>query len=152
MNKPHITAILAVTALSFSAGAMAIRMSKSEHKASEKRIEGEYKSALKSCDSFSHNARNICLAEAKRTEKIAKAELNAKYKPSSLATYEAGITRAKADYSVTYAKCNESVGEVKDVCRKNAKTALAGAESDAAARLKAAKESSAASNEHLRDI
>ena len=41
MNKPYITAILAVTSLAFSAGAMAQNMSKNEYKAAEKNIKTE---------------------------------------------------------------------------------------------------------------
>jgi hypothetical protein len=48
MNKPYITAILAITSLAFSAGAMAQSMSKSE-----------YKSAKADCDSFADNAKDI---------------------------------------------------------------------------------------------
>lgn len=41
MNKTYITAILAVTSLAFSAGAMAQSISKSEYKATEKNIKAE---------------------------------------------------------------------------------------------------------------
>lgn len=151
MNTPYITAILAVTALSFSTVAMAERISKREHKASAKRIEAEYKSALISCDSFVNNVRNICMAEAKRTEKVAKAELNAKYKPSRQATYGADTARAKSDYSVTMAKCNDRDGNAKDLCKQEAKAALASADSEATTRLRAAKVISTDKSEHLRD-
>lgn len=94
MNQANITAILAITALSFSAGAIAENLSHSEYQAAEKQISAEYNSAKRSCDSFSQKARDICMAEAKRTEKAAKTKLSASYRPSSKAPYETVITKA----------------------------------------------------------
>jgi cob(I)alamin adenosyltransferase len=88
MNQPYITAILAITRLSFSTGAMAQDMSNSEYKAAEKNIEAEFESFMADCGSFSHSAKDICRVVAKRTEKVAKAELEARYKPSKRADYE----------------------------------------------------------------
>ena len=65
MNKLYIIAILAVTSLAFSVGAMAQNMSKSEYKAAEKNIKAEYKSAKANCGSFADNVKDICMAEAK---------------------------------------------------------------------------------------
>jgi hypothetical protein len=87
MNNPYITAILAVTCLSFSAGTMAQSMSKSEYKAAEKNIVAEYKSAKANCGSFADNAKDICIAEAKNKEMVAKILLEARYKPSKIAGY-----------------------------------------------------------------
>lgn len=60
MNKPYLTAILAVTSLVFSAGAMAQNISLSEYKAAGKSIAAEYKSAKKNCASFAGNTKDIC--------------------------------------------------------------------------------------------
>jgi hypothetical protein len=79
MNKSYITAILAVTSLSFSTGVLAQSMSKSEYKACEKNIEAEYNSATADCDSFADNARDICMIVAKGIQKVAKTELEARY-------------------------------------------------------------------------
>jgi len=101
MNKSYITAILAITSLSFSTGAMAQSMSKSEYEAAEKNIKAEYKSAKADCDSFPDNARNICMAIAKNREKVAKTELEARYKLYENAGYEASIVKVEADYVLT---------------------------------------------------
>lgn len=82
MNKAYITAILAVTALAFSEGAMALTMSESEYKTAEKNISAEYESAKKQCLSFSSNAKDLCMAEARRAKKAAKSELNMRFKPA----------------------------------------------------------------------
>jgi len=141
MNKTYITAILTVTSLSFSAGAMAQNMSKSEYTAVEKNIEVEYKSAKANCASFADNAQDIyiCMAVAKRTQKVAKAELDARYKPSKKADYKVSVAKAEADYAVAKEKCDDHAGNVKDVCLKEAKAALVHAKSDAKAHLKTSK-------------
>src|SRR5450759_2759654 len=95
MNKTYINAILTVTSLSFSAGAMAQNMSKSEYTAVEKNIEVEYKSAKANCASFADNAQDICVAVAKRTKKVAKAELDARYKPLKRRTTKSVLPRRK---------------------------------------------------------
>lgn len=95
MNTPYITVILVVAALSFSAGAMAENMSKSEYKAAGKKIAAEYKSNREVCISFAHEYMDDCMAEAKRTAKAEKADLDAAYKSSAKTSNEAGITRQK---------------------------------------------------------
>lgn len=95
MNTPYITAILAVTALSFSAAAMAENMSKSEYKAAGKQIAAEYKSNRMSCISFAREYMDDCMAEAKRTAKAEKADLEATYKSSTKTSNETGVTRQK---------------------------------------------------------
>jgi hypothetical protein len=77
INTPYITAILAITSLSFSTGAMTESLSGSEYRAAERKISADYKSAKKSCNLFARNAREICMAEARRTERVAKAKLYA---------------------------------------------------------------------------
>jgi hypothetical protein len=135
MNKPYITAILAVTSLSFSAGAIAQDMSKSEYKAAGKNIGAVYKSAKANCASFAGNAKDICMAEAKGKEKVAKTELKTRYKPSRESDYEISVAKAQADYAVAKEKCDDRSGKVKKVCVKEAKAALVRARSDAKERL-----------------
>lgn len=136
MNKKHISAILAVTALTFSVGAPAQGMTRNEYKAVEKNIVADYKSARAKCDSFAANAKDICLAEAKGNSRVAKAELAARYKPSRKSSYRVSVAKADADYAVAREKCDDHAGNVKDVCVKEAKAALVAARSDAMAQLK----------------
>jgi hypothetical protein len=93
MNTPYFTAILAVTTLAFSDGAIGKNLSKSEYQAAERKIGAEYKSARTSCDFLDPDAREICMAEAKRTNKIAKAKLEEHYKPASKVIYEVSLTK-----------------------------------------------------------
>jgi hypothetical protein len=122
MNTPYITAILAITALSFSTAATAESMSKSEYVAAEKKISSDYKSAIKNCDAFAQNEKGICMADAKRTEKMAKAQLKASYKPSSYATYEASVYKANTEYLIAEEKCNSMEATAKEACVTDSKT------------------------------
>ena len=55
-------------------------MSKDEYKAGKDKVAAEYKSAEAGCDSLSANAKDVCMAEAKGKQKVAKAELEASAK------------------------------------------------------------------------
>lgn len=133
-----IQAIAVATSLAFSAGAMAQTMSKDQHKAAEKNIMAEYKVAKTSCDSFAGNTKDICVAEAKGKEKIAKAELEAQYNPSEKNRYKARVAKAEAEYAVAMEKCDDQNGNAKDVCVKQAKAAKVAAKADAKAQKKTA--------------
>jgi len=72
MNQLTITAIAAAITLAFSAGAMAAGMSKTDYKAGKANIAAEFKSAKAGCSSFAANAKDVCMAEAKGSEIVAK--------------------------------------------------------------------------------
>ncbi|MDP2759375.1 MAG: hypothetical protein Q8O64_03080 [Sideroxyarcus sp.] len=135
MNKPYITAFLAIISLAFSTGAMAQDMSKSEYKAAGKDIAVEYKSAKATCASFAGNVKDICMAEAKGKAKVAKTELKTRYKPSRESDYQISVAKAQADYAVAREKCDDRAGKFKKVCVKEAKAALVGARSSAREQL-----------------
>ena len=138
MNRLNISSIALAISLAFSANA-AQSMSKDEYKAAEHRIAADYKSDKAGCGSLAHNAKDICMAEAKGKEKVGKAELEARYKPSKQADYEASVAKAEADYAVANEKCDDKAGNDKDVCVKEAKAALVRGKADAKARLKTSK-------------
>lgn len=136
MNKLNIGTLAVVIGLAFSSAAMAESMSKADFKMHKEKIAAEYKAAKAACDSFSANAKDICLAEAKGKEKVGLADLEASYKPSPKTHYEAREARAEADYAVAKEKCDDKDGNAKDVCVKEAKAALAAAKADAKTQMK----------------
>lgn len=136
MNQLHITAIALAVGFAFSTGAMAKGMSTGEYKSDKRGIETEYKSAKANCDSFSGNAKDICMAQAQGKEHVAKAELEARYKPSAKNHYQARIAQAEADYAVAKEKCDDKDGNVKDVCLKEAEAAQTTARANAKAQMK----------------
>jgi hypothetical protein len=95
MNTPYITAILAITSAVFSAGAIGENMSSSEYKAAENKIDAEYKSAITSCNFLAPNAKDICMAEAKRTEKSERTDLKARYRPINKVSYKLTVSSAE---------------------------------------------------------
>lgn len=136
MNKLTMTAIAAAVALAFSTGAMATGMSKDDYNTSKAGIAAQYKSARAGCDSLSGNAKDVCVADVKGKDDVAKAELEAGYKPGNKARYNVSVARAEAAFSVAKEKCDDKSGNVKDVCLKEARSAEVAARADATALLR----------------
>jgi hypothetical protein len=139
MSKFTATAIAFAIGFTFSIGVMAQTMSKNDYKAGMDSIAAEYKSNKASCESLSGNANDICMAEVKGNEKVAKAELEARNKNTNQARYDALVTKAEANYSVAREKCDDRAGNVKDVCLKEAKAAETAAKADAKSQMKISK-------------
>ena len=131
MNKFNISSILVALGLTFSGSSIAQNMSKDEHEAAEKSIVAQYKLDKAKCESLTGNAEDICIAEAKGKEKVAKAELEAKFKPSKEAAYKVSVAKAEANYDVTKEKCDDKAGNDQEVCEKAAKAVLEKAKSEA---------------------
>lgn len=134
--KEHFTVVALAISLAFSANVMAQNMSKSDYKISKETISTEYTSAKASCASFSGNAKDICVLEAKGKEKIAKADLEANYQPTVKSHYNAKVARAEANYAVAKERCDDLAGNPKDVCIKEAKAAQVTAKADAKLKMK----------------
>lgn len=120
---------LAILAMALAVPAQAL--TKSEYKASEDTMSAERKAAVKSCAAMSGNAKSVCKIEAKGKYDIAKAELDAQYKPSAKATMKVRDRKADVTYDIAKAKCKDLSGNPKDVCMKDAKAAKVAAKADA---------------------
>ncbi len=144
MNKFNMTAIAAAISLVFGAGAMAQSLSKDAYKAAEDRIEAEYATAKATCDPLSGNAKDICIAEAKGKEKVAKSELEARNEPTAKNRYKAVVAKAEADYAIADEKCDDKAGNDRDVCVKEAKAVKTRIEAEAEAQLKTSEANRAA--------
>ena len=96
-----------------------------------KKADTQYKTEKDACASRSGNAKDICLAEAKGREKVAKADAEAAYKNTPKDREDARVTRAEATYDVARETCDELSGNSKDVCVKEANAALVKAKADA---------------------
>lgn len=118
-------------ALTVAFASHASAMTRDEYKAAEDRIEAEYKADKQRCDGLAGNAKDICQSEAEGKEKVAKAELDAQYKPSPKATAKVAEAKADAAYDLAKQKCDEMAGNTKDVCMKDAKAAHASAKAQA---------------------
>lgn len=122
MNKFTSDVLAIAIGLAFSVGAMAQTMSRDQYKSARWGLVTGYKSAMAACGSLSGNAKNICQAQASGKDKVAKAALKARYKPSEDASYKLRVARADADYAVAKEKCGALAGDAKIDCNKEAMT------------------------------
>ena len=81
----------------------------------------QYKIDKEACLSLAGNAKDICVAEAKGKDDVAKAEAEAAYKHTPKARESARVAHAQADYNVAIERCDDLAGNPKDVCVKEAK-------------------------------
>ena len=105
----------------------------SDYKASRDRVDADYKAEAAGCDKLSGNAKDICMAEAKGQEKVAKAELKAKENDTPKNRYDVAVAKADADYMVAKEKCDDMKGKEKRQCDKDAKAAKDSAKKQAKA-------------------
>jgi hypothetical protein len=130
MMKNHfvtlVTALCCAAAGSaFAATAVAPKppMTKQAYEAAQKKIEAEYRSDQKTCDTVKGHTREVCQVEARGKHKALLAELKAQYQPSPEASQEAKNVTAEANYDVARKKCEAARGNAKDRCVKEAKAA-----------------------------
>jgi hypothetical protein len=106
-------------------------MTKEGYAQAKKDADAQYKIDKERCSSLSGNAKDICLAEAKGKDDIARAEAAAAYENTPKTRENARIAHAEAAYKVSKEKCDDLAGNQKDVCIKEAKAALVRAKADA---------------------
>jgi hypothetical protein len=113
-------------------GAMANKsMDRKADKAEKDRIAVDYKAAKAKCDAMKErHEKEVCEADAKGKEKIAKAELEQKYEPS--VRHERNVLEAKAEheYHVAKEKCDVMKGKEESACEKEAKAKYDKAKAD----------------------
>ncbi len=124
-------ALFAVAGMAIGGNALAQPASKEARDHALQAAADHYKADKSACGALSGNARDICMEEAKGREKVGKAEANALYLNTPKAREEARVAKADAVYGVAKEKCDDLAGNVKDVCVKEAKAALAKAKADA---------------------
>jgi hypothetical protein len=124
MTLIRMTLIAAVVACGYAgAGLAADTMSKDQYKSEKERIDADGKAAREKCKDLKANAKDICMAEAKGNEKVAKAELEAKQKDTPHARYNLAVAKADVEYNVAKEKCDDLKGKDKKSCEKDAKAA-----------------------------
>jgi hypothetical protein len=99
-------------------------MSKDGYVAAKKNADAQYKVDANACASLSGNAKDICIAEAKGRDNVAKADAAAAYQNTPKAREAARVAHAQAIYAVALEKCDDLAGNRKDVCVKEAKSEL----------------------------
>ena len=99
----------------------AIAMTKVEYKTQKDAISSSYKADREKCNALKANAKDICVSETKGVEKIAKAELEATYKPTDRNIKKVDKTKHDTAYDTAKEKCDDSAGDAKSACKKEAK-------------------------------
>ncbi len=99
-------------------------MSKDGYVTAKKNADAQYKVDANACASLSGNAKDICIAEAKGRDNVAKADAAAAYQNTPKAREAARVAHAQAIYAVALEKCDDLAGNRKDVCVKEAKAEL----------------------------
>jgi len=92
-----------------------------ELKAGRDKIEADYKADKAACNAMKDNAKDVCVEEAKGKEKMAKAELDQKVRPSDSNARKVAEAKVDAAYSVAKEKCDDQKGDAKSACVKQAK-------------------------------
>ena len=92
-------------------------------RADRDRIQADAKAARDGCKSMKGNERQVCMAEAKGVERVAKAELEAKQNDTPRNRQKVAEAKADADYGVAKEKCDDMKGKEKNQCEKDAKAA-----------------------------
>lgn len=144
---------IATAALAFAcAGAAAAGMTKEDYKAGKLRIATEYQAEREKCGVRHGNDADLCIARAHGVRGVAKAELEAAYKPSPRTNYDAAIARARAAYAVAKEECDEKRGKARKQCMAEANVALERAKGEAkVARQRSIAEDAAAAKPPRRD-
>ena len=123
-TQSHLFGCLAVFCLGAAGNAAADvgGLDEAAYKAAEKSIATRYKADRKACARLKANAKDICVAEAKGKESVARARLEAQYEPSPEAERVVKDTQADADYAAAKERCDDK-GRMKKACREEAEAA-----------------------------
>lgn len=99
-------------------------------KADHDRIEADYKAAKAKCSTLKGNGKEVCEADAKGKENVAKAELENKYEPSEGHARKVDEAKAEHEYKVSKEKCDAAKGKEESACEKEAKAKYERAKAD----------------------
>jgi hypothetical protein len=99
-------------------------MSKDGYAMAKTNADKQYLTDKETCASLKGNAKDICVAEAKGKDNVAKAEAHAAYDNTPRSRESARVAHAQATYDVAIEKCDDLAGNRKDVCVKEAKASL----------------------------
>ena len=114
----------AATAQTYATKSPSPTITKEAYAMAKTNADAQYKVDAAACSSLKANAKDICVAEARGKESIAKADAEAAYENTPKARENARIAHAQASYNVAIEKCDDLAGNSKDVCMKEAKAEL----------------------------
>jgi hypothetical protein len=92
-----------------------------EYKREKDRIEADAKAAKEACKGMKDNAKDVCEAEAKGKEKLAKKELDYKKNPNDKNAQDVEKMKVEVAYELAKEKCEDMKGADMAKCKKDAK-------------------------------
>ncbi|MEO7743099.1 MAG: hypothetical protein ABIR98_09195 [Usitatibacter sp.] len=122
--------VTALLAAGLSVAALGIRaavdtprtlMSPDIHQQLKREVEASTRLALAKCRDMAGVERDICKAQARAAERVALADLSARYHGTVAATDEAVSVRAKASFDVAKARCGAKMAGARVECLKEAR-------------------------------
>jgi hypothetical protein len=117
--------------ISAAVGSPRSLMSPVDYSASRKGIEANTQMTLAKCADLEDRVQDICKAEARASERVRKADLEADYRGTVAAAADAKLARAKAQFDVARVRCGGEHGEGKFACLRSARAEKAKALADA---------------------
>lgn len=127
----HCKTAIAMAVLFTASGAFATTMVKADYAAAKDRISADYKADKAACAKFSGNEKDVCMEQGKGKEKVARAELEYNYSGKMSDSNKVAVAKADATYAVAKEMCDDKAGNVKDVCKTEAKATHTKALADA---------------------
>ncbi|MDB5947816.1 MAG: hypothetical protein JWQ33_2842 [Ramlibacter sp.] len=127
--KQRLLAVALVAGCGFAGAAGA--MSKDQYLVERDKAQAAYKNAWDSCKALTANAKAVCKAEARGNYEVAKADLDARLKPTPKHDDRVKTEKAAAAYKLATEKCGDLSGNAKDVCRKDARAGYVAATGEA---------------------
>lgn len=122
--------VTAILATGLSVAALGIRaavdtprtlMSPDIHQQLKREIGAATRLALAKCREATGTDREVCKAEARAAERVALADLGARYHGTHAALEEAASTRAKASFDVAKVRCSAKASEARVECLREAR-------------------------------
>ena len=122
--------VTALLAAGLSVAALGIRaavdtprtlMSPDIHQSLKREVEASTRLALAKCREVSGVERDVCKAQARAAERVALADLAARYHGTHAALEEAALVRAKASFDVAKVRCTAKSAEARVDCLKEAR-------------------------------
>ncbi|MDB5958192.1 hypothetical protein [Ramlibacter sp.] len=151
MNQGKTALIALAAGLAFCTGVAGQVLAPSDYQAREQAIATRLSSARKGCAGLAAHPKAVCFAEANAGAKIARANLEASYRPSAKARHRALIVAADSRLAVARVRCADRSGTARRTCETQAMSAWTSADADADARLKTAEAKAKASEQSLED-
>ncbi len=105
----------------FSGASQAETISKENYEKANSEADVTFETAKRNCESFSGNAQDICVSEAKGAHSVARANAEANYRGTEHARFKAAKSKVEAVYQIAIERCDDLSGNKKDICRQEAK-------------------------------